>query len=181
MQNGRNGAAGDRLREAQRQWELWRLRGRRPGRIPKELWLLAAEAAAEQGVESTARKLRLNSERLEQWLGWLPASRRLVGLAGTTRVGCPFVSRFAGLGHHVLEEGSQFPQMLSSGRMKDHRFAPPHAGDLPHPELPPLQPSPHLRRAQPDIQPLALGCWSSLPSRQRVPHGCRPILAAWGA
>ena len=67
MRNGTNGAAGDRLREAEQRWELWRLRCRGPGRIPKELWLLAAEAAAEQGVESTARKLRLNSERLEEW------------------------------------------------------------------------------------------------------------------
>ncbi len=42
MRNGTNGAAGDRLREAQRQLELWRLRRRGPGWIPKELWLLAA-------------------------------------------------------------------------------------------------------------------------------------------
>ena len=37
MRNGTNGAAGDRLREAERRLELWRLRCRGPGRIPKEL------------------------------------------------------------------------------------------------------------------------------------------------
>ncbi len=68
MRNGTNGAADDRLREAQRQLELWRLRCRGPGRIPTDLWLLAAEPAAEHGVEPTARKLRLNSERLEEWV-----------------------------------------------------------------------------------------------------------------
>ncbi len=64
---GTNGVAGNRLREAPRQLELWRLRRRRPGRIPTDLRLLPAEAAAEHGVEPIARKLRLNSERLEEW------------------------------------------------------------------------------------------------------------------
>ena len=63
MRKRTNGAAGDRLREAQRGWELGRLRYRGPGRIPTELWLLTAE----QGVEPTGRKLRLNSERLDAW------------------------------------------------------------------------------------------------------------------
>ncbi len=60
MRNGTNGVAVDRLPEAQRQWELWRLGCRRPGRIRTELWWLAAEAAAEQANELTARKFRLN-------------------------------------------------------------------------------------------------------------------------
>ena len=42
MRKGTNGAAGDRLREAERRLELWRLRCRRPGRIPTELWLPSA-------------------------------------------------------------------------------------------------------------------------------------------
>ncbi len=52
MRKGTNGAVGDRLQEAQRQLELWRLRCRRPGRIPTQLWLLAAEAASERNGRS---------------------------------------------------------------------------------------------------------------------------------
>jgi len=89
MRNGTKGAAGDRLREAQRQWELWRLRCRRPGRIPTDLWLLAAEAAAEHGVESTARKLRLNSERLEEWVAQWERTRRPAESDGTEFVELP--------------------------------------------------------------------------------------------
>ncbi len=59
--------AGQRLTEAQREFARWRQGCRRPGRIPTELWMLAAEAAAEQGVEQTAPVLQLNAERLEQW------------------------------------------------------------------------------------------------------------------
>ncbi len=56
-----------RLTETQQQFARWRQACRRPGRIPTELWMLAAEAAAEQGVEQTARALQLSPERLEQW------------------------------------------------------------------------------------------------------------------
>ena len=83
MRNGTNGAAGDRLREAHRQWGLWRLRCRGPGGIPKVLWLLAAEAAAEHGVESTGQKLRLNSERLEEWVAEWEGTQRRAESAGT--------------------------------------------------------------------------------------------------
>ena len=89
MRNGTNGAAGDRLGEAQRRLELWRLLCRRPGRIPTDLWLLAAEAAAEHGVESTARKLRLNSERLEEWLAEWERTRRPAESDGTEFVELP--------------------------------------------------------------------------------------------
>ena len=96
MRNGTNGAAGDRLREAQRQWELWRLRCRGPGRIPKELWRLAAEAAAEHGVESTARKLRLNSERLERL-------QSAVGIPLPASVQCEWTQRALERGHYPTE------------------------------------------------------------------------------
>ena len=88
MRNGTHGAAGDRLREGERQRELWRLRRRRRGRIPTDLWLLAAEAAAEQGGEPTARELRLNSERLEPWVEEWQRTRRPVesGKGGKMRI-----------------------------------------------------------------------------------------------
>lgn len=57
-----------RLREAKRQVERWRRGRQRPGRISTELWVLAAETAAEQGIEETASGLQLNVERLEGWV-----------------------------------------------------------------------------------------------------------------
>lgn len=68
MQARTNTSAGNRLREAKRQFARWRRGRQRPGRIPTELWVLAAETAAEHGVQETARRLRLNVERLEQWV-----------------------------------------------------------------------------------------------------------------
>lgn len=65
-----SGTAEKRLREVQRRFERWR-RGRRrnSGRIPKELWELAAEAAAVCGVEQAAAGLEVDPARLRQWLG----------------------------------------------------------------------------------------------------------------
>jgi hypothetical protein len=63
-----NGAAGQRLREAKGRLQRWRRGCRRPGRIPTELWRLAAEAASEHGVEETAGHLQLDAQRLEQWV-----------------------------------------------------------------------------------------------------------------
>ena len=96
MRKATNGAAGDRLRESERQWQLWRLRGRQPGWIPRELWLLAAEAAAEQELESTARKLRLNSERLEPWLAEWERTHRSAESAGTEFVELPPLPYYEG-------------------------------------------------------------------------------------
>ena len=53
------------------------------------LWLLAAEAAAEHGVESTARKLRRNSGRLEAWVAEWERTRRRAESAGTEFVELP--------------------------------------------------------------------------------------------
>jgi hypothetical protein len=47
----RRTGGGQRLLVAKRQFELWRRGCRGPGRIPTELWVLAAKAAAELGIE----------------------------------------------------------------------------------------------------------------------------------
>jgi hypothetical protein len=59
---------GQRLLVAKRQFELWRRGCRGPGRIPRELWVLAAEAAEELGIEEAARQLQIPAERLRQWV-----------------------------------------------------------------------------------------------------------------
>jgi len=68
MQARTSKVEGNRLRDAKRQFERWRRGRQRPGRIPTELWVLAAETAAEHGIEETASRLQLNVERLEQWV-----------------------------------------------------------------------------------------------------------------
>lgn len=58
-----------RLRDVHRRWERWRSsRGRKPGRIPHELWRMAAEAAAMCGAEATAARLRVDPSRLRGWM-----------------------------------------------------------------------------------------------------------------
>lgn len=59
------GLAAERLRAAKREFEVWRRRCRGSGRIPTELWLLAAEVL---GVQETARQLQLDAGRLEHWV-----------------------------------------------------------------------------------------------------------------
>jgi hypothetical protein len=63
-----NGVIGQRLLAAKREFELWRRGCRGPGRIPMKLWLLAAEAAEEQGCQETARQLHVDAARLEHWV-----------------------------------------------------------------------------------------------------------------
>jgi hypothetical protein len=84
-----NGAAGQRLRDAKREFQRWRQECRRPGRIPSELWLLAAEAAAEHGIEPTASQLQLSAERLEQWVEQLGLIRGRLESPGTEFVELP--------------------------------------------------------------------------------------------
>jgi len=74
--DGTNGTNGRRLGEAKRRLKRWRRGRRRPGRIPTELWELAARVAAEHGVEETAKQLQVSAERLAQWVQQL-------GLDGT--------------------------------------------------------------------------------------------------
>lgn len=56
------------LEEAKRRFDAWRRSHRWLGRIPNELWRLAAETAAVHGVEATARRLLVDPARLKQWL-----------------------------------------------------------------------------------------------------------------
>lgn len=102
-----NGAAGRRLREAKGRLQRWRRGCRRPGRIPTGLWRLAAEAAAEHGVEETARHLQLNARRLEQWVQRLGLACRPAESAAMEFVELPSLAA-SGLGecHVEVEEPS---------------------------------------------------------------------------
>jgi hypothetical protein len=57
------------LASAKRRLERWRRSRQGCGRIPNELWRMAAEVAAEHGPEATARSLQLDAKRLRQWMG----------------------------------------------------------------------------------------------------------------
>ncbi|MCX6032039.1 MAG: hypothetical protein NT169_22425 [Chloroflexi bacterium] len=56
------------LEKAKRRFDAWRRSHRWLGRIPNELWRLAADTAALHGVEATARRLLVDPARLKQWL-----------------------------------------------------------------------------------------------------------------
>ena len=56
------------LEAAKRRFDAWRRSHRWLGRIPNELWRLAADTAALHGVEATARRLLVDPARLKQWL-----------------------------------------------------------------------------------------------------------------
>jgi hypothetical protein len=66
------------LEEAKRPFDAWRRSHRWLGRIPHELWRMAAETAAVYGVEASARHLLLDPARLKQWL---PVAERAAGVA----------------------------------------------------------------------------------------------------
>ena len=68
MQRHPTARAGASLEEAERHFDAWRRSHRWLGRIPNDLWRMAAETATVHGVEATARRLRVNSARLKQWL-----------------------------------------------------------------------------------------------------------------
>jgi len=68
MQRHQSVRAGESLEEAERQFDAWRRSHHWLGRIPNDLWRMAAETAAVHGVEATARRLLVNSARLKQWL-----------------------------------------------------------------------------------------------------------------
>jgi hypothetical protein len=65
-------AAGLSLEQARQRFERWRRRNGY-GRIPFELWRFAAAVAAVHGLESTAARLRLDEDRLTQWMRRLDA------------------------------------------------------------------------------------------------------------
>jgi hypothetical protein len=57
-----------KLTEAKAKLARWRAGCRGPGRIPNRLWMLAAEAAAEVGVEHAAFQLDVSATRLREWV-----------------------------------------------------------------------------------------------------------------
>ena len=83
MSTKTKGLVAERFRVAKRQFERWRQGCRRPGRIPTELWVLAAEAAEEVGIEEAARQLQVSAERLRQWVEQLGLTSGLPKPVGT--------------------------------------------------------------------------------------------------
>jgi hypothetical protein len=66
---GGKGAAEKRLDEVRRRLEQWRRRrSGKSGRIPHELWKMAADVAAACGAETTATRLKLDLARLRNWM-----------------------------------------------------------------------------------------------------------------
>lgn len=57
----------DSLTEARRRFEQWRKFRGSGGRIPHDLWMAAAEAAAEHGAEVVAADLAVDLGRLRHW------------------------------------------------------------------------------------------------------------------
>jgi hypothetical protein len=60
------GMGAGQLAEVARGFDQWRRSRQRGREIPEPLWLLAVKAAARHGVQATARRLGLNSTRLQQ-------------------------------------------------------------------------------------------------------------------
>ena len=58
----------DSLTVARRRFEQWRKFCGGGGRIPHELWMVAAEAAAEHGAEAVAADLDVDLGRLRDWM-----------------------------------------------------------------------------------------------------------------
>ena len=58
----------DSLAEARRRIEQWRRFRGSGGRIPHELWMAAAKAAATHGAEAVAADLDLDLGRLRHWM-----------------------------------------------------------------------------------------------------------------
>jgi hypothetical protein len=56
------------LEEVKRRFDAWRRRHHWRGRVPNQLWKMAAETAAANGVDATAGHLLLSPARLQQWL-----------------------------------------------------------------------------------------------------------------
>ena len=65
------------MTDAKAKLNRWREGCRGPGRIPDRLWMLAAEAAAEVGIEHAAIQLDVNATRLRQWVS--SGKRQLCG------------------------------------------------------------------------------------------------------
>ncbi len=109
MRNGANGAAGDRLREAQRRLGLWRLRCRRPGRIPAHHAVLRAPPG-DQLTEP--RRVRVFLLQLAHVFGTRVLHRKLLTHAAKPLdllQGVPqqqIVARSRQMFHYTLRDGS---------------------------------------------------------------------------
>ena len=84
---------------------------RGPGRIPTELWVLAAEAEEERGIEETACQLQVNAERLEEWgdeLGLVQEPKESVATEFVELSPMPWgcVRRMPGRGGRIRRAGS---------------------------------------------------------------------------
>jgi hypothetical protein len=66
MQTETRPAIARELIEAKRGFDRWRRSRKRQGRIPENLWRMAAEAASIHGVHANASRLRLNSTKLKK-------------------------------------------------------------------------------------------------------------------
>lgn len=108
--NGECWSAGDSpaLGEARERLAGWRQRhGGRGVRIPEELWALAAVVARSEGVEATARALRLDRQRLAERLEGEPCGGQRVPVGGAHGEVAGFfelrLSEVAGGGRAVVE------------------------------------------------------------------------------
>jgi hypothetical protein len=64
--SGKQMNEGDTLAEVREGLEMWRKGGKKGGRIPEELWLMATQIAEHRGCHRTARELRLNKTALKE-------------------------------------------------------------------------------------------------------------------
>ena len=83
MQQDRVFSMATSLQEAKRRFARWRRSRHGQGRIPSELWIIAAKAAAGHGIDETACQLGLNRPRLKHWVHVLGC----VGVEGAGREG----------------------------------------------------------------------------------------------
>jgi len=75
------------------EFERWRRKhGGRGSRIPQELWAQAVKVARTEGVYATARRLRLNYERLKERVGLAEAPGASLGSAGAGFIEVPMGS-----------------------------------------------------------------------------------------
>jgi hypothetical protein len=119
--------AGTSLEEVKRRFDTWRRDHRWLGRIPKELWRIAGEAAAVHGVEVTAERLLLDPIRLEAWLphtpraatgGEAPAFVELPSLVMGPPAECALeLEDPSGRKLRILLKGPATAQALAIGRM----------------------------------------------------------------
>jgi hypothetical protein len=127
MQGHQLAQAETSLEEARRRFDAWRRSHRWLGRIPNELWRVAAETAAVHGVEATARRLLVDPARLKQWLpvvppaepaGEAPQFLELPGLRVDPAAECLLeLADTSGRKLRILLKGPATTQALALGRM----------------------------------------------------------------